>query len=189
MNIRTVPVTDINPSPYNPRIDLQPGDAEFEKLRRSIEEFGYVDPLIWNQRTGNLVGGHQRFKVLLAAGATELDVSVVDLDDVQERQLNLALNKISGDWDENKLSELLHELEVAGADLDLTGFDDKELDGLLKDFRPEDDETVGDFESAEINLGSFSDENFEAECPRCGFCFNPKEPEAATAAEEGNEDA
>ena len=65
MNIQMIPATQLNPAKYNPRKDLKPGDAEYEKLRRSIEEFGYVEPVIWNQRTGNIVGGHQRFKVLM----------------------------------------------------------------------------------------------------------------------------
>ncbi|HEM1671279.1 TPA: ParB N-terminal domain-containing protein, partial [Listeria monocytogenes] len=60
MNIQEIEVSKINPAAYNPRIDLMPGDLEYEKLKKSIEEFGYIDPLIWNERTGNLVGGHQR---------------------------------------------------------------------------------------------------------------------------------
>ncbi|HEM2236593.1 TPA: ParB N-terminal domain-containing protein, partial [Listeria monocytogenes] len=65
MNIQEIEVSKINPAAYNPRIDLMPGDLEYEKLKKSIEEFGYIDPLIWNERTGNLVGGHQRYKILL----------------------------------------------------------------------------------------------------------------------------
>lgn len=57
MNIQEVEVNKINPAAYNPRIDLQPGDNEYEKLKKSIEEFGYIDPLVWNKQTGNLVGG------------------------------------------------------------------------------------------------------------------------------------
>ena len=63
MNIQKIPAGKLQMAKYNPRKDLQPGDAEYEKLRRSIEEFGYVEPVIWNERTGNIVGGHQRFKV------------------------------------------------------------------------------------------------------------------------------
>ncbi|HEM2239590.1 TPA: ParB N-terminal domain-containing protein, partial [Listeria monocytogenes] len=63
MNIQEIEVSKINPAAYNPRIDLMPGDLEYEKLKKSIEEFGYIDPLIWNERTGNLVGGHQRYKI------------------------------------------------------------------------------------------------------------------------------
>ena len=73
------PVAELNPAPYNPRKNLQPGDAEYEKLKRSIQEFGYVDPCIWNKRTGTLVGGHQRLKVMTQEfGVTEVDVVVVE---------------------------------------------------------------------------------------------------------------
>lgn len=64
MEIRKVYVKHINPAPYNPRVDLQPSDPEYQKLKRSIKEFGFVEPLVWNEHTGNLVGGHQRFKII-----------------------------------------------------------------------------------------------------------------------------
>ncbi|WP_315372146.1 ParB N-terminal domain-containing protein [Paenibacillus xylanexedens] len=81
MNIRIVPIDQINAAAYNPRVDLQPGDVEYEKLRCSIEEFGYVEPIVWNERTGHMVGGHQRYKIMVnEVGHTELQVSVVDLD-------------------------------------------------------------------------------------------------------------
>ncbi|WP_425267110.1 ParB N-terminal domain-containing protein [Brevibacillus antibioticus] len=99
MDIRKISVSKINPAPYNPRIDLQPGDPEYVKLKRSIEEFGYVQLLIWNERTGSLVGGHQGFKILVnELGRTEVDVSVIDLDDTKEKALNIALNKFTGAW-------------------------------------------------------------------------------------------
>ena len=94
MKIETVPVSKISPAPYNPRKDLKPGDAEYEKLKRSMEAFGCVEPLVWNRRTGHLVGGHQRFKVLCAQCVETIEVSVVDLPIEQEKSLNIALNKI-----------------------------------------------------------------------------------------------
>lgn len=111
-------------------MDLQPGDPEYEKLRSSIEQFGYIDPIIWNKRTENMVGGHQRYKILRDKGHTELTVSVVDLDDQQERLLNLALNKVSG-IDDEALAMLIGELQVSGADLALSGFDDDEIADML----------------------------------------------------------
>ena len=74
---------DLLPADYNPRKDLKPGDAEYEKLKRSIEEFGFVEPVVWNRRTGFVVGGHQRLKVLLDMGETEIDCVVVDLECVE----------------------------------------------------------------------------------------------------------
>ena len=126
MNIQKISVDKLNPAEYNPRKDLKPGDKEYEKLKRSIEEFGYVEPVIWNQKTGNVVGGHQRLKVLLDLGQTEIDCVVVDLDPQREKALNLALNKIQGEWDENKLAELMAELDAGAFDVSLTGFDASE---------------------------------------------------------------
>ncbi len=110
MQIQRVPVSKIKPAPYNPRVDLQPGDPKYESLKRGIEQFGCVEPLVWNARSGNLVGGHQRFKILQEQGAKEVDVSVVDLPEEQEKALNIALNKLDGEWDDAKLAALLDEL-------------------------------------------------------------------------------
>jgi ParB-like chromosome segregation protein Spo0J len=131
MEIRKIPIEKLNPAAYNPRKDLQPGDPEYEKLKRSMQEFGYVEPIVWNKRTGNIVGGHQRYKVLLDMGMSEVDCVVVDLDETKEKALNLALNKIQGDWDENKLAELMAELDASAFDVSLTGFDAPEIDELL----------------------------------------------------------
>ena len=133
MNIQNISVSRINPAPYNPRVDLKPGDPEYEKLSRSMGEFGCVQPPVWNKRTGNLVGGHQRLKVLLQHGAKNVQVVVVDLDLAQEKALNLALNKIAGAWDEHKLAELLQELTATPTfDIGLTGFQQYEVDELLE---------------------------------------------------------
>jgi ParB-like chromosome segregation protein Spo0J len=92
MVIEKKKVEDLKAADYNPRKDLKPGDAEYEKLKRSIEEFGYVEPIIWNKRTGLVVGGHQRLKVMKDLGHTEVDCVVVDLDEQKEKALNIALN-------------------------------------------------------------------------------------------------
>ncbi len=132
MEIRKIPVTDLKPAVYNPRLDLKPGDPAYEKLKQSLTEFGCVEPLVWNQRTGNLVGGHQRLKVLIEQGAAEVEVSVVDLPLEREKALNLALNKIQGDWDEQKLAALLEDLsQVPEFDIELSGFDVPEISELL----------------------------------------------------------
>lgn len=133
MQIEKKKVIDLIPADYNPRKDLKPGDKEYEKLKRSINEFGYVDPLIWNKRTSRLVGGHQRLKVLKDMGIDEVDVVVVDMDEEKEKALNVALNKISGDWDKDKLMLLITDLQGEDFDVSLTGFDPEELDDLFKD--------------------------------------------------------
>lgn len=132
MDIRKISVRQIKTAAYNPRKDLQPGDPEYQKLLRSVDEFGLVEPLVWNRRSKNLVGGHQRFKILIARGATHAHVSVVDLSPEREKALNIALNKITGDWDQNKLAALLEELSRApGLDLAVTGFDPPDAQALI----------------------------------------------------------
>lgn len=148
MRFSTIPIGRINPAPYNPRKDLQPGDREYEKLARSLDEFGCVEPLVWNERSGNLVGGHQRFKALLAKDVQELTVSVVDLPIEREKALNIALNRISGDWDDAKLAHILDELlTLPDFDVALTGFDDNEIDRLLDQQRLLLDEDEFDFDA------------------------------------------
>lgn len=132
MKIEKIPINRLKASAYNPRKDLKPGDVEFEKLRRSIEQFGYVEPAIWNKRTGNIVGGHQRIKVLKYLGHSEADCVVVELDEIQEKALNLALNKISGEWDLPLLTDLLKDLSASDFDVKLTGFDLGEISDLFK---------------------------------------------------------
>lgn len=130
MQIEWKKIRDMDRAAYNPRIELIPGDTEYENLRRSITTYGLIIPVVWNKRTNRVVGGHQRLTVLENEGETEVDVSVVDLDETQERQLNVALNKVEGGWDEEKLGDLLAEL---GEDATLTGFTQQEIDSLTND--------------------------------------------------------
>ena len=135
MKIRKINISAINPSPYNPRFDLQPDDPEYQKLEKSITTFGYIEPIIWNENTGNLVGGHQRFKILLAQGLKEIEVSVVNLSLEREKLLNLALNKISGGWDEDKLKALLDDIQkIPNLDLGLSGFGAAEISQIIDRF-------------------------------------------------------
>jgi len=124
---------ELLPADYNPRKDLKPGDPEYDKLKRSIEQFGYVEPVIWNKVTGCVVGGHQRLKVLIDMGITEVECVVVEMDVEKEKALNIALNKISGEWDKEKLALLIADLQGSDFDVSLTGFDPAELDDLFKD--------------------------------------------------------
>lgn len=130
MQIKKMKLSDLKPAEYNPRIDLAPGMPEFESLKRSIEEFGFVDPPIFNVQTGNLVGGHQRVAVAQHLDLyEEIEVSIVDLPLSKEKALNVALNKISGRWDEGKLIELMKEIE----DVSLTGFEETEIAELFEE--------------------------------------------------------
>ncbi len=131
VDIQKIAVEKLNPAKYNPRKDLKPGDPEYEKLKRSIETFGYVEPVIWNKKTGNIVGGHQRFKVLKQEGTKEIECVVVDISSDEEKALNVALNKVSGEWDMPKLVDILDELDKSMFDISLTGFDAAEIEDLF----------------------------------------------------------
>lgn len=138
MHIKKMKLSDLKTAEYNPRVDLKPGMHEYEKLKQSILEFGFVDPPIYNIQTGNLVGGHQRVAVARELGLfNEIEVSVVNLPLNKEKALNVALNKISGQWDEEKLYVLLNELD--DETVSLTGFDTEEVDSLLDSFNYEED--------------------------------------------------
>jgi DNA modification methylase len=120
-------------APYNPRTI---SDHDLDALRRSLRFFGTVEPIVVNKRSGCIVGGHQRVKAALAEEIASLPVVYVDLDEPSERQLNLALNRIHGTWDEERLAALLKELAAAGADLELTGFESDEIDQILASLGP-----------------------------------------------------
>lgn len=115
-----------------------------------------------------VIGGHQRLKVLQDLGYTEIECNVVDLDKNQEKALNVALNKISGDWDYDKLEDLLAELKEADIDLLSTGFNEKEIEKIFK----ESEELIND--NQEVDLSEFKDEKFQCKCPKCGFMFDAK---------------
>lgn len=128
LRIERKKVAELKYAPYNPR---HMSDDMFNKLKNSLTVFGYVEPLVWNRRTGHVVGGNQRLKALKELGVEEVDVVVVDLPLEQEKALNLALNKIVGDWNLPKLKELLLELSETLDSLEITGFDEEEIEKLI----------------------------------------------------------
>lgn len=148
--IEKISIEKLNKATYNPRVELNSSMPDYWKLRNSIEKFGNVEPIVWNKRTGNVVGGHQRLKVLTDIGETEVDCHVVDLDEDEEKILNLALNKIKGEWDYEKLEDILKEID----DKEITGFTPDELsiilseneDGISEDF------DFGDWFEDEANI-------------------------------------
>ena len=138
MNLQRMELSTLKGAEYNPRKDLQPDDPEFRKIRRSIQEFGCVEPIIWNRQTQHVVGGHQRLKVLLNMGQTEAEVVVIDCTLREEKILNVMLNRTKGRWDNEKLAALIRELDEVGK-VELTGFDEWELQGMLEDYSRLDD--------------------------------------------------
>ena len=130
IELQRIPVGRIKVAPFNPRVSLKPGDSAYRKIKYSIESFGLVDPIVWNKRSGFVIGGNQRLAILVSEfGVTEVDVSVVDLAPTAERALCIALNKVSGEWDEGALVDLLREVEAAGESR-TTGFEPDELEAL-----------------------------------------------------------
>lgn len=133
MEIKKISVDKLNAAKYNPRVDLQPEDEEYKRLKRSIEVFGYVEPIIWNERTGNIVGGHQRLKILISQGYKEIETSCINVSEEDEKVLNVSLNKIKGRWDIDKLSDILQEFDEVDS-IGLTGFEERELESLLTNY-------------------------------------------------------
>lgn len=134
MLLQTLPLSQLKPAPYNPRPKLKPGDPAWEKLSRSLDEFDLVQPIVWNQRTGHVVSGHQRLEILRTNGRTEVECVVVDLPLPREKALNVTLNnaEVAADWDPDKLVHLLDELHsLPDFDATLTGFDAAQLGDLL----------------------------------------------------------
>jgi ParB-like chromosome segregation protein Spo0J len=131
LEVRVLPIAELRPAPYNPRKALRPTDAAYRKLRCSLEEFGLVEPLVWNELTGRVVGGHARLRILKELGVTEVPVSVVRLTEARERALNVVLNnqEAQGRYDTAKLAALLTELDGL-PELPLTGFDAAALANL-----------------------------------------------------------
>lgn len=127
----SLPVDSLKPVAYNPRKKLKKGDKEYEKIKKSIVEFGYVDPIIVNF-DGTVIGGHQRLTVLSDLGYKEVQCVQVRIDDENKvKALNVALNKITGAWNEELLADLMVDLQDADFNLDLTGFEAPEIDQLF----------------------------------------------------------
>ena len=135
--LKTLLVSDLKPAAYNPRKKLKPGDKEYEKIKSSIEEFGFADPLVVNSDM-TIIGGHQRLTVALDLGYTEVPCAVVDVDKTREKALNIALNKITGAWDENLLADLLKDIQDSNFDLGFTGFEPPEIETLFNKIHSKD---------------------------------------------------
>lgn len=137
MEFQKLKVDTLVPAAYNPRKDLRPGDKEYDKIKNSVNEFGYVDPIIVN-KDFTIVGGHQRLKVLKDLGFTEVDCVVIDIDKTKEKALNVALNKISGEWNQELLGELIKDLQSLDYDVAFTGFEPAEIDELFNNLHDKD---------------------------------------------------
>ncbi len=130
MEIKELSLKELKPAAYNPRKKLKKGDKEYEKIKQSLLKFGYVDPIIVNKDM-TVIGGHQRLTVLKDLDYETAKCVIVDLPKEDEKALNIALNKITGQWDEALLADLLLDLQESDFNLDLTGFEPPEIDDIL----------------------------------------------------------
>lgn len=128
--LSVLPIKDLNPAEYNPRKRLKPGDKEYEKIKHSIEEFGFADPVVVNSDM-TIIGGHQRVTVAAALGYTEVPCAIVEVSKTQEKALNIALNKISGEWNQELLADLIQDLQDSDFDVGFTGFEPPEIEQLF----------------------------------------------------------
>lgn len=117
IEIRTVAIDTLYAHPGNPRVTLQPAKhKEYTAIKTSLDRFGLVEPIVWNERTGHIVSGHQRVRVMRNNHVADVDVAVVNLDEHEEAALLVAMNKIEGRWDDDKLASLIDEV---GAQIDI----------------------------------------------------------------------
>lgn len=130
MEIKELSLKELKPAAYNPRKKLKKGDKEYEKIKQSLLKFGYVDPIIVNKDM-TVIGGHQRLTVLKDLDYETAKCVIVNLPKEDEKALNIALNKITGQWDEALLADLLLDLQESDFNLDLTGFEPPEIDDIL----------------------------------------------------------
>lgn len=131
MKIETRRINELISPEYNPR---QISNEELTKLKNSIDTFGYVEPIIVNDVNNHILGGNQRFRAMKELGYKEIECNIVHLPNPNdEKALNLALNKISGDWDNEKLQEILEDLKLDDYEIELTGFDEIEIEEIILD--------------------------------------------------------
>jgi ParB-like chromosome segregation protein Spo0J len=131
LELRVLPVSQLTPAPYNPRRPITQDSPIYRKLATSLREFGLVEPLVWNEATGHVVGGHLRLRILKDMGVCDVPVSVVRLSPEREKALNIVLNnrEVQGRFDPAALRNVLEELAEL-PELELTGFDQADLKAL-----------------------------------------------------------
>ena len=132
-------ISELSPAKYNPR---KISSDALGRLTKSLSELGNLQPITWNAKTGNIVGGHQRLKCYQALQKEEVEVWAVWLDEAQEKAANIALNKLSGEFDLPALKDILEEIDTGEIDLDVTGFGVEEIAELMEQTKPDEKETA-----------------------------------------------
>lgn len=159
-------ISEISPAPYNPRADLKPSDKEYQDIKASILNHGMVQPIVYNKRTGNAVGGNQRMKILKELGVEQTVCAVIDVPLVQEMEISVALNKLDNLWDREKLRDIMIHFKETNYDPTKTAFDQYEVDKLTEEMNI----SIEDF---------FQEEDIQPKaktvktycCPYCGTVF------------------
>ena len=173
MLIKTVKINELHESVFNPRIKLEKSSKEYRQIADSVKKFGFVEPLVVNEHNMCVIGGHQRLQILKDSGATQVEcVMINEIDPEREKTLCIALNKIKGDWDMEKLAHLLGRDEISAFP---TGFEEGEVDleKYLKDTIPT--ELMDEPEDA---LGTEAEEKETATVIKIGgFSFTVKAKE------------
>lgn len=172
MKFKKIPISSLLPNPKNPRKSLTSGDPEYQKIKNSVEQFGFADPIIADTETREIIGGHQRLTILHDQGVTHLyelplggitwyfpSLDLPKLDKSQRLGLNIALNKIAGEWDSQKLLEAFENLKMENFDISLTGWDDIEI---IQMQIPASEKEIVKFEADKIR---------KITCPHCGKEF------------------
>jgi len=130
LTVEEVAIDDLRPDPANPR---RIGEDELDALERSLRQFGFVQPVLARREDATVIGGHQRLVAARRLGLTSVPVTWLDISVEQARLLGLALNKISGSWDDALLARLLADLQATpDLDLSLSGFGEDEVKELLR---------------------------------------------------------
>lgn len=164
--IRVIPIFEMNIAEYNPRKTLRKEDPEYEKLERSIDEFGYLQLIVWNEATGNVVSGNQKIQIFIDKGISEAEAIVIcEPDLLKEKTINIALNNrnISSQWDSDKLKVLLDELLISDLDVTLTGFEMPEIDLITIE-----NEVFADTSDIDLIKEYKEPEKQNLKCPHCG---------------------
>lgn len=167
---RPVKLADMHPAPYNPRFDLQPGDIAYDNLKKSVIQNGLLQPLVYNPVTGNVVGGNQRYKILLDMGAKEVVCACMEYQTVEdEMAAAIALNKAQGRWENALLIQLFDKLDRADLDFGAMGFDEDEVEHLYSGLDDLEDDEIFDWSQEPEKKPPM------VTCPCCGKKFEERE--------------
>jgi len=159
---------NLKPAEYNPRVITS---SARDGLKASLEKFGNVQQIVWNKKTKNVVGGHQRLDILLELGHEEAEVAVVDLTEQEEKALNIALNnpEIQGGWDREKLDIVLEELKIVIPEFQELKFDELEMGEIVTGSPADEWEDMPEFEQEDKTKFSSVIVNFPTELDMIKF--------------------